>query len=55
MGDSEVDIETARNAGLPCLSVSWGFRDEAFLTRSGAQRIVSSPAHLLELLTGRAM
>ena len=55
VGDSEVDIETARNAGLPCLSVSWGFRDEAFLTRSGAQRIVSSPAHLLELLTGRAM
>lgn len=55
VGDSEVDIETARNAGLPCLSVSWGFRDEAFLTRNGAQRIVSSPAQLLELLTGRAM
>ncbi len=33
VGDSEVDIETARNAGLPCLSVLWGFKDEDFLRR----------------------
>ena len=52
VGDSEVDIETARNAGLPCLSVSWGFREAAFLTRHGARSIVSTPAALLELLTG---
>ncbi len=31
VGDSEVDIETAHNAGLPCLSVLWGFKDEDFL------------------------
>ena len=52
VGDSEVDIQTARNAGLPCLSVSWGFREAAFLTRHGARSIVSTPAALLELLTG---
>ena len=54
MGDSEVDIETARNSGLPCLSVSWGFRDADFLLQRGAQRIVASPADLLALLTGAA-
>ena len=54
VGDSEVDIETARNAGLPCLSVSWGFRDTNFLLQQGAQRILSSPADLLALLTGAA-
>lgn len=54
VGDSEVDIETARNAGLPCLSVSWGFRDTNFLLQQGAQRILSSPANLLALLTGAA-
>ena len=54
VGDSEVDIETARNSGLPCLSVSWGFRDADFLLQRGAQRIVASPADLLALLTGAA-
>ena len=54
VGDSEVDIETARNAGLPCLSVSWGFRDPDFLLQQGAQHILSSPADLLALLTGAA-
>ncbi len=31
IGDSEVDVETARNAEIPCIAVLWGFRDEAFL------------------------
>lgn len=52
VGDSDVDIQTARNAGLPCLSVSWGFRTADFLREHGAQRILSSPAALLALLTG---
>lgn len=52
VGDSEVDIQTAHNAGLPCLSVSWGFRDPAFLTEHGAQQIISAPADLLKLLVG---
>ncbi len=41
IGDSEVDIETARNAGLDCVLVDWGFRDRETLARSGAEHIVS--------------
>ncbi len=36
VGDSDVDIQTAANAGLPCISVTWGFRDEIFLKQHGA-------------------
>lgn len=46
IGDSEVDIQTAANAGVPCLSVTWGFRDEDALLRAGAQHICRSPADL---------
>lgn len=41
IGDSEVDIETARQADMDCVLVSWGFRDRACLERSGAKHIVS--------------
>ncbi len=37
VGDSEVDVDTAKNAGLPCLSVLWGFRDREDLEQAGAQ------------------
>jgi phosphoglycolate phosphatase len=47
VGDSDVDILTARNAGLPCISVLWGFRDREFLQQSGATTFVSAPAQLL--------
>ena len=47
MGDSDVDILTARNAGLPCICVLWGFRDRKFLQQSGATTFVSAPAQLL--------
>ena len=50
VGDSEVDLETARNAGLPCISVTWGFREAAFLTEQGACRLVDTPRQLLEAL-----
>ena len=36
VGDSDVDLMTAKNSGLPCISVLWGFRDEAFLKEHGA-------------------
>lgn len=36
VGDSEVDVATAHNSGLPCISVTWGFRDRALLTAHGA-------------------
>jgi phosphoglycolate phosphatase len=48
VGDSDVDIATARNAGLPCISVLWGFRDRQFLLDHGATTFVSSPNELLD-------
>ncbi len=50
IGDSGVDIETARNAGLACICVDWGFRDRAQLVDAGAERIVSTPEELLASL-----
>lgn len=50
VGDSEVDIETARNAGIPCLSVAWGFRDRDVLLAHGAKHIVDRCDELLSLL-----
>lgn len=47
VGDSDVDLETARNAGLPCISVLWGFRDRDFLLAHGATTLISSPTDLL--------
>ena len=47
VGDSEVDVATARNSGLPCISVLWGFRDRNFLSEHGATTFVSSPCELL--------
>ena len=44
IGDSEVDILTARNAGVPCLSVTWGFRDEDQLIDAGAEHFCADPA-----------
>lgn len=52
IGDSDVDIQTAQNSGLPCLSVSWGFRDSAFLQRHGAAVIVDTPQALKRALLG---
>lgn len=50
VGDSDVDVETARNAGVSCVAVSWGFRDEVCLRKAGAERIAATPERLLELL-----
>ena len=47
VGDSDVDIMTACNSGLPCISVLWGFRDRDFLTAHGATTFVSHPSELL--------
>lgn len=50
IGDSDVDIDTARNAGMPCISVEWGFRSRAFLLAHGASRIVSKPQEIFDIL-----
>ena len=47
VGDSDVDIQTAANAGLPCISVLWGFRDRDFLLQHGAKTFISAPSELL--------
>ena len=47
VGDSDVDIETAYNSGLPCISVLWGFRDRDFLLSHGATTLISRPEELL--------
>lgn len=47
VGDSDVDILTAHNAGLPCISVLWGFRSREFLQAHGATTFVTSPLQLL--------
>lgn len=49
VGDSDVDILTARNAQLPCISVLWGFRDRDFLLAHGAATLADSPSALLTL------
>ena len=47
VGDSDVDIQTARNAQLPCISVLWGFRDRDFLTANGATTFVAAPLDMV--------
>lgn len=48
VGDSDVDFMTAKNSGLDCISVSWGFKTREFLTDLGAKTIIDSPKELLE-------
>lgn len=50
IGDSETDIETAHNAGIDCISVLWGFRDEAQLKENGASLFVKTCAELTEYI-----
>ena len=47
VGDSEVDVQTARNAGLPVIGVAWGFRGRGALAAAGAETIVDTAAELL--------
>ena len=48
IGDSDVDIDTAHNVGVPCISVSWGFRDRDFLLAHGATTLIERPEQLLD-------
>lgn len=50
IGDSDVDIATARNAHLPCISVLWGFRDRDFLTAHGATTFAHEPKDILRMV-----
>jgi phosphoglycolate phosphatase len=50
IGDSDVDIQTARNCGMPCISVTWGLRDKDLLLQSGAEILVDTPERLLGVI-----
>ncbi len=51
IGDSEVDLATAKNSGLPCISVLWGFRDKECLLEHGAQTLCDTPEQVWETIT----
>ena len=46
IGDSDVDIMTAKNSGMPCVSVLWGFRDKEFLLEHGATTLILKPEEM---------
>ena len=52
VGDSEVDLETAKNAGLDCIAVLWGFRDEDYLVEQGAKVFAKNPEDIERLVIG---
>ena len=50
IGDSEIDINTAKNAGVKSVGVEWGFRGKGELEAAGANYIVNKPEQILEIL-----
>jgi phosphoglycolate phosphatase len=50
VGDSEVDLEAAANAGIPCISVAWGFKGRKFLEEHKAEMIIDKPSEILKYL-----
>ena len=46
VGDSDVDIMTAKNSKMPCISVTWGFRDKKFLLENGATILINAPSEI---------
>ena len=54
IGDSDVDVDTAKEAGMDGIFVNWGFRGREFLLEHGAKCVVDTPEELERLLTGKA-
>lgn len=50
IGDSDVDIETARNSGIPCIAVTWGFRDKEVLESLNPEYIIDKPSQITEII-----
>lgn len=50
VGDSEVDCMTAQNAGIPCIGVTWGFRDREILEINGAEFIFDKAENILDII-----
>lgn len=53
VGDSDVDIMTAKNSKMPCISVTWGFRNREFLIKHDAEIIIDSPDEIMDILENR--
>lgn len=53
VGDSEVDIQTAQNTNLKCISVTWGYKNEEFLLKNGAKFLANSPQEILKIITSQ--
>ena len=49
IGDSDTDVDTAHNAGLPCIGVTWGNRERRLLEEKGAEFIVDSPEEIPDI------
>lgn len=54
VGDSDVDILTAKNSEMPCISVIWGFRDREFLKVHGAEIIADTPKDIVKFIEKQA-
>ena len=52
IGDTEVDMQTAYNSGMECISVSWGFRSRKVLEALGAKRIADRAEEVFDLIVG---
>ncbi len=50
VGDSEVDVKTAKNSGIKCVGVTWGFRDREILEGEGADYIINEPIELMKII-----
>ena len=50
IGDSDVDIKTAQNVGVPCISVLWGFREESFLKENGGNILAKDPKDIIKII-----
>ena len=50
IGDSEVDIQTAQNTSVPCISIIWGFKDKDFLISNGAKLFANTPQDIIKII-----
>lgn len=50
VGDSEVDVQTSKNAGISCIGVTWGFRTREVLEKEGAEYVIDTPEEIFEVL-----
>lgn len=50
IGDSDIDIKTADNAGVDYVSVTWGFKDKEFLIKNNSKTIIGKPEEILKLI-----